>query len=70
VQARFDAGGAQSLDGTASSPDGTHNTVFFADGPQLAADLKRASTATFTLDILGAGAQQATFDVAGLRWDR
>jgi hypothetical protein len=68
LTARFDDGGAQSFDATAPSTDGTAYALFIRDGPRLAGELKRASSATFTVTIQGAGAQKATFDVAGLRW--
>jgi hypothetical protein len=68
VKVRFDDGGSQSFDGTAASTDGTDYTLFVRDGARLAAELKRASSATFTLPIQGAGEQAVTFDVAGLKW--
>jgi len=68
LTARFDGGGAQSFDATAPSTDGTTYALFIRDGARLAGALKRASTATFTVPIHGAGEQSVTFDVAGLRW--
>ena len=70
VKARFDGGGALSFDGTSASTDGTSYALFIRDGAGLAAELKRASTATFDVTLRGAGAQRVTFNVAGLRWDR
>lgn len=66
VTARFDGGGAQSFSATAASTDGTHYALFIRDGARLASDVKRASTATFTVPVHGA--QAVTFNVAGLRW--
>jgi len=37
---------------------------------RLAGELKHASTATFTVILHGAGEQDVTFNVAGLRWSR
>jgi hypothetical protein len=68
VKVRFDDGGAQSFDATAASTDGTDYTLFIPDGARLAGVLKRASTATFSVSIHGAGEQQVMFDVAGLKW--
>jgi hypothetical protein len=68
VTARLDGGGAQSFNATAASTDGTHYALFIRDGAHLAGELKRASTATFTVPIHGAGEQHVTFNVAGLRW--
>jgi hypothetical protein len=41
-----------------------------ADGQaaRLAAEVKRASTMTMTVMVRGAGQQEVTFDVAGLKW--
>jgi hypothetical protein len=69
LQARYDEGGARALDGSTSSTNGTAYTVFLHDSPGFVAELKRASTLTLTLPIRGQGEQQATFDVAGLRWN-
>jgi len=70
VKARFDDRGALSFDGTAASTDGTSYALFIRDGAGLAAELKRASTATFQVTLRGAGEQRVTFNVAGLRWNR
>jgi hypothetical protein len=70
VKARFDHGAAMSFDGTAVSTDGTDYTLFIHDGAGLARELKRAATATFALPIDGASDEQATFNVAGLKWSR
>ena len=64
----FDDSRAQSFDATAASTDGTDYSLSISDGPRLAAEVKRASTATFNVTIRGAGAQTVTFNVAGLRW--
>ena len=69
VRATFDRGGTQTLDGTAASSDGTAYALFFRNGPRLAAALKRASTVTFAVTIHGAGDEDVTFNVAGLKWD-
>ena len=66
VTARFDGGGSQRFDATAASTDGTHYALFIRDGARLAGELKRASTATFTVPVHGG--QTLTFNVAGLRW--
>jgi hypothetical protein len=68
VKARFNGGAAQSFDATAASTDGTDYSLFIRDGAGLAGELKRASTATFTVIVRGVGEQKVTFDVAGLRW--
>jgi len=70
VIARFDGGAAESFDGTAASTDGTSYALFIRDGVRLAGELKHASTATFTVILHGAGEQDVTFNVAGLRWSR
>jgi hypothetical protein len=68
VTARFDAGPAQSFDGTAATADGSSYAITIGEGPRLAAQVKRASSATFTVMVSGVGQQQVTFDVGGLRW--
>jgi hypothetical protein len=68
VRARFDNGGAQSLDGTAISTDGADYALFFRDGARLAGELRRGSVATFEVTIRGTGAQRLTFNIAGLKW--
>jgi hypothetical protein len=70
VRARFDNRASQSFSGTAASTDGSSYALFFRDGPALASALQRAATVTFAVSIRGAGAQEVTFDVAGLKWAR
>lgn len=70
IQARFDGGGAQSFGGTATSAGSGDYALFILDGARLAGELKRSSTATFDVTVRGAGAQQVTFNVGGLRWER
>ncbi len=68
LTAKFDDSRAQSFDATTASVDGTDYSLSIRDGPRLAAELKRASSATFTVTIQGAGQQSVTFDVGGLKW--
>ena len=70
VRARFDSGEPRSFGGTATSADSADYALFILDGARLAAELKRASTVTFDVTVRGAGAQQVTFNVGGLRWER
>jgi hypothetical protein len=70
VKARFDERGTLSFNGTAASTDGTSYALFIRDGAGLAAELKRASSATFEVSLRGAAGQQVAFNVAGLRWPR
>jgi hypothetical protein len=68
VRVTFDQRRAQDFAATASSTDGTAYTLFLKDPERLAGELKRASTATFAVQLRGAGAQVVSFDVAGLKW--
>jgi hypothetical protein len=68
VGVTFDQRRAEDFAATASSTDGTAYTLFLKDPDRLAAELKRASAATFSVQLRGAGAQAVAFDVAGLKW--
>jgi hypothetical protein len=68
IRARFDGGKAESFGGTAASADSADYALFILDGARLAGELKRSSTVTFDVTVRGAGAQQVTFNVGGLRW--
>ncbi|HZZ87536.1 MAG TPA: hypothetical protein VFE13_04295 [Caulobacteraceae bacterium] len=68
VRVRFDGGMAQSFEGTTASSDGSAYAITLGDGARLAAEVRRASRVTFTVMVQGVGQQEATFDIAGLRW--
>jgi hypothetical protein len=69
VRASFDGRAAQTFSATAASTDGTDYSLFIRDGAQLAAELKRSSTATFDVPVRGSGAEEVRFNVAGLKWE-
>jgi hypothetical protein len=70
IRARFDGGEPESFGGTSASAGSADYALFILDGARLAGELKRSSTATFNVTVRGAGPQQVTFNVGGLRWGR